>query len=359
MPLFVSSPVRADEAAPVGGIPSALACNPKDPRLKGVELPKGRGPEAEAAMACLWLQYLERKGAPVAPITVSASPGIPKAYLKTIRQSLAIGDRLTGQWADPGRSYEFVLANDPKWMCAKGGELVEPRSIGKGTQPKSWAQTEQSGCPGAKYFFGSWQGKNLGPDGATFFSWGLFTPKDWREVSRDPKRVGSPIWYLAFATHEHQHQLQGNVSNGVTFNGGGGSGRRNDGPVGWYSEGQAEYIGFMSAEISGARKDMRKFKLSQAREMVRDHGMKDLMITDNYTPKGWNSMYAAGFFAYEYLLAHYGLEKTVTWWREWNTEECGSGMREPCWMSKAPEIFGVSKDELISTLNDYIRRQIA
>ena len=40
--------------------------------------------------------------------------------------------------------------------------------------------------------------------------------------------------------------------------------------------------------------------------------------------------YGAGYLAYEYLLADYGLEKTVTWWRDWNTGECGTGKTWPC-----------------------------
>ena len=40
--------------------------------------------------------------------------------------------------------------------------------------------------------------------------------------------------------------------------------------------------------------------------------------------------YGAGYLAYEYLLAYYGLEKTVTWWSDSNTGECGTGKTWPC-----------------------------
>lgn len=356
--LLTASPVLAAE--PQSPKPtSELACDPKDPRLKGIDLPKGKGPEAEAAMACLWLQYLERSKAPVAPIKVTGSPTMPKQYLKTIRRSLEIGDRLTGEWADPNRSYEFVMSNDPKWMCQQGKKLVDPRAVGKGAQQQPWSKTFQSGCPGADYAFGAWQGKNLGENGQIYFSWGLFSPKDWRSIQSGANQRGNPIWYFAFATHENQHQLQNSVAYGPSEISDPIVSRSFGAPGTWFYEGQAEYLGFMSAEISGARENMRDFKIQQARENVREYGMKDLMVAVNYEPKGFQSPYSAGFFAYEYLLAHYGLEKTVTWWRDWNSGECEMGTMQPCWVLKAEELFGMPAEELLADINEYIKKQIA
>lgn len=347
--------VQVNPAAP----PDTLACDPKDPRLKGIALPKGKGPEAEVAMACLWLQYLERRNAPVAPINVSGSPTVPKKYLKTIRQSLTTGDRLTGQWADPNRSYEFHISNNPKWMCEQGKKLVDPRAVGKGEQKQPWSQTFQSGCPGADYGFGAWQGMNLGDNGQVYFSWGLFSPKDWKSVLPGANQRGNPIWYFPFATHENQHQLQQSVAYGPSSINEPIATRPRGGPGTWFYEGQAEYIGFMSSEISGARKNMREFKIQQARQNIKENGMKDLMVAIDYRPEGFQSPYSAGYFAYEYLLAHYGLEKTVTWWRDWNSGECEVGTWEPCWVTKSEELFGMPAQQLIDTLNDYIKKQVA
>ena len=47
-------------------------------------------------------------------------------------------------------------------------------------------------------------------------------------------------------------------------------------------------------------------------------------------PRSSELHHGAGYLAYEYLLAHYGLEKTVTWWSDWTTGECGTGKTWPC-----------------------------
>lgn len=356
---LVISPVAADVQVTPAAPPSELACNPKDPRLKGITLPKGRGPEAEAAAACLWLQYLERKNVPVAPIKVTGSPTMPKKFLKTIRKSLETGDRLTGQWADPNRSYEFVMSNDSKWMCKQGKKLVDPRAVGKGAQPQPWAQTFQSGCPGADYAFGAWQGKNLGENGQIYFSWGLFAPEDWKDVLPGANQRGNPIWFFPFATHENQHQLMNSVAYGPSSITEPIATRPMGAPGTWFYEGQAEYIGFMSAEISGARKNMRDFKIEQAKQNIKENGLRDLMVAIDYQPKGFQSPYSGGYFAYEYLLAHYGLEKTVTWWRDWHSGECEMGTFPICWVKRSEELFGMPAEELVDTLNDYIVRQIS
>jgi hypothetical protein len=49
----------------------------------------------------------------------------------------------------------------------------------------------------------------------------------------------------------------------------------------------------------------------------------------------------------------------VTWWSDWNTGECGTGKTWPCWVSKAPELWGMTSEEMIDVLNAYVAEQLS
>jgi hypothetical protein len=154
--------------------------------------------------------------------------------------------------------------------------------------------------------------------------------------------------------------MQSYVSNAVTLNYGSADGRRNDGPVGWYSEGQAEYIGFTTSELTKERTNMRGYKIARARLGLKNNGWAAYDLRNEEQQRSSELHYGAGYLAYEYLLAHYGLEKTVTWWRDWNTGECGSGKTwQLCWVSKAPELWGMTSEEMIDVLNAYVAQQLS
>ena len=349
-------PAWSTKAALPASAYAGLACDVADPRLKKVRLPNGNGPEARVAAACLHLQYLERAGAPTAPITVTTSPTFPSKHAAVARKSIIAGDRLTGQWGSPSHSYELVLSNDAEWLCAKGKEVVDPRAVGKSSQNPPWAETFQSGCPGAGYALASWRGMNLGPEADVYLSWQLIEANDWAWIK---DMVGGPLAYYPYWTHEFQHQMQSSESNAVTLVLGAPNGQMNDGPVGWYSEGQAEYLGFMTSELTKERTNRRAGKLESARRGLKVNGWATYDLGDEAQNRSSDLHYGAGYFAYEYLLAHYGLEKTVTWWNDWNTSECGTRKTWPCWVSKAPELWGMTSEQMIDVLNAYVAQQLS
>jgi len=283
---------------------AGLACDVADPRLKKIRLPNGVGPEARVAAACLHLQYLDRAGAPTAPISIAASPTFPKKLIPTARKSIAAGDRLTGQWGSPSRSYQLVLSNDADWLCAKGKEIVGPGDVGKSSVVPPWTGVFQSGCPGAGYSMASWQGMNLGQDADTYFSWQLIEPADWAWIKDMPLDQSlavndeSPLWYFPYWTHEFQHQMQSYVSNVVTLNYGSADGRRNDGPVGWYSEGQAEYIGFTTSELTKERSNMRAYKIARAQLGLKNNGWAAYDLRNEEQQRSSELHYGAGYLAY-------------------------------------------------------------
>jgi hypothetical protein len=66
-------------------------------------------------------------------------------------------------------------------------------------------------------------------------------------------------------------------------------------------------------------------------------------------------MYATGFFAYEYLAAHYGIPATFDWLTSWNSATCTSA---DCWRDTAQQTFGTSGDELLRVLSTYVTAQL-
>ena len=49
----------------------------------------------------------------------------------------------------------------------------------------------------------------------------------------------------------------------------------------------------------------------------------------------------------------------MTWWSDWNTGECGTGKTWPCWVSKVPELWGMTSEEMIDVLNAYVAEQLS
>ena len=49
----------------------------------------------------------------------------------------------------------------------------------------------------------------------------------------------------------------------------------------------------------------------------------------------------------------------MTWWSDWNTGECGTGKTKPCRVSKAPELWGKTSEEMIDVLNAYVAEQLS
>ena len=99
--------------------------------------------------------------------------------------------------------------------------------------------------------------------------------------------------------------------------------------------------------------------MESARRGLKVNGWATYDLGDEAQNRSSDLHYGAGYFAYEYLLAHYGLEKTVTWWNDWNTSECGTRKTWPCWVSKAPELWGMTSEQMIDVLNAYVAQQLS
>lgn len=325
---------------------AGLACSPFDRRLRGVALPNGVGPEARAAAACWQLEWRTRSGVPAPPIKVHASPDFPAWLVKRITTATATGHRLFGRFADV-RTYEVIASVDPQYSCRKGAEIFDPRITPVPQGLRSWSQAWNSGCPGTDYSPGGWTAYLLGETGQEYIAWTLIRPED-RQMLTD-KNVLGPTWFMGAASHEFVHSIQIQ--------------RALDSPRGmesigrWFGEGQAQYLGNTAAAYTIGPKDIRSAQLRQLRDVMRQEKVTtvdfEAMGRDFQTPLVW----PAGYFAYEWLVAHFGIDATFAWWDAWNTD-CEQPGQGTCWREKTPELMGMDADTLIDRLNDYVNAQV-
>ena len=326
---------------------AGLACDPGDPRLAGIALPNGSGPEARAAAACARLAWIEGASATLAPITVIAEPGADSEFVNTIGVALRAGDRILGRFGSPNRSYEWLWGSDPVFACARGTDLVDGRLQPGSPLRQPWASTINSGCPGSEYSLGLGSARALGPTGDIYFAYSLITPSDLKRIDR--KQVGTPLWFGRFASHEmvHAMQLQRGAGNPYGF----------DSLPSWFGEGVAQYLGFAAGEYSVGPADMRQYSLNALRNDVQRAGIAqvDLRTADRVP----GLPYSAGYFAAEYLFAHYGIGATFDWYAKWNDPNCPRSMTMSCPEALAPSLFGMSLDALYERLNAYVNAQVS
>ena len=323
-----------------------LACDPFDSRLKKKKLPNGVGPEARVAAACIQIAWIEGGKRARPPVKITFSPSFPKKYKKIIKKSIQGGERIYGHLTYPGTRYEAVFGSDESWMCDYGKENVDTRAIGKGTQFQSWASDRNSGCPGAPSGFAGWEPKILGANGETIFMWSFVRKKDLKEFERGPSN------WLKFVSHEFVHGVQSQKAYALGFRGG-----PPISPDRWYGEGQAQYIGFSTGGLVASPADLRPFALQELKRDLKRYKLKSVDMNN----VGFNSnselAFSAGYFAYEYLLAHYGLERTFNFYTDWASAPCSGNFNE-CWRGSAQTVFGKSADQLMDDLNKYINSQI-
>lgn len=338
----VSPSVRATlPAAAYGG----LACDPFDPRLKKVAMANGVGPEARVADACMRLEWLSRAGTPTPPISVVASPTYPAPMVKRVTAGIAAGHRLFGRFADVA-SYSALASRDPAFSCARGAEIT----AGRLTYPQniqSWQGAFNSGCSGSSYSASSWTSTILGPGGRDYFGWTL-TDKDQNSHFRDRNVLG-PMWFLGAVSHEFAHSIQMQRSMPAT---------RGQESIGrWFGEGQAQYLGNTAAAYTIGPPTIRAAQLRQLKDVMKQERVQSIDLASMESDWRTNLVYPAGYFAYEWLVAHFGLDATFAWWNSWNTgcEQPGSSI---CWRQRAPELFGMTDAELIAKLNDYVNAQV-
>lgn len=352
--LLAGSPVAVASGDPAPSVKAplaksayaGLACNPFDRRLRKTALNNGQGPEARVASACWQLQWKSRAKASVPTITVHSSSTFPSRLVKRLRKGVAAGHRLFGAYADVS-SYEVLASTDPAYSCRMGKELVDPRNTADPTGIRDWAETWNSGCAGSDYGPGGWTSAILGEGGREYFGWTLIKPEQQQMLT--DKNVLGPTWFMGAVSHEFAHSIQMQRSL-ETRNGQESMGR-------WFGEGQAQYLGNFAAALTIGPKDIRSAQLRQLRDVMREEGVRTIDLESMERDWQTNLVYPAGYFAYEWLVAHYGTEATFTWWNEWNSDcpEPGKGI---CWRAKAEDLYGMSAKELLGTLNDYVNAQV-
>lgn len=328
-----------------------LACDPFDKQLGKTLLNNGVGPEARVAAACWALEWQARAKVRVPKITIHASPGFPKTLTKRIATGTAAGHRLFGRFADV-HTYESLASVDSLYSCATGKRLVDPR-VTSVLKRDPWSKTWNSGCPGTDYGPGGWTSASLGDGGKQYFAWTLIKPEQ-RQMLTDTNVLG-PTWFMGAVSHEFVHNIQ--MQRSADPDNAGFPERGQESIGRWFGEGQAQYLGNYAAGLTIGPKDIRSAQLAQLRDVMREEGIKQIdlgaMVNDWQT----NLVYPAGYFAYEWLVAHYGAEATFTWWNSWNAgcEEPGSGK---CWRAKSQELFGMGSETLIKELNSYVNAQL-
>jgi hypothetical protein len=330
---------------------AGLACNPFDRRLSKTLLNNGIGPEARVAAACWQLEWRSRAKAPVPPITVYASKTYPASMVSRVKKATAAGHRLFGRFADV-RSYEALVSRDAAFSCREGKKLVDPRNTADPGVIREWSEAYNSGCPGTDYSPSGWTSTILGEGGREYFAWTLTGP-DANNHFTDSNTLG-PMWFLGAMSHEFVHSIQMQRSLEAK-NAPGCCGQESIGR--WFGEGQAQYLGNYVAGLTIGPKDIRSAQLRQLREVMREEKVRTIDLASMESDWRTNLVYPAGYFAYEWLVAHYGAEATFTWWNEWNSECERPGSGE-CWRAKSQELYGMSADELLKKLNAYVNAQV-
>lgn len=352
--MLLASPTAAAKKDPAPTVkapaPAAfykgLACNPFDRKLRKTALNNGQGPEARVAAACWQLEWRSRGKVRKPKITVYSSPGFPKSLVKRVKVGIAAGHRLFGRFADV-TSYEALMSVDPEYSCKAGKRLFDHRNFVDPGNFRDWETAYNSGCPGSNYSPAGWTSQILGEGGREYFGWTLVKPEQ-RQMLEHSQVLG-PAWFMGAVSHEFAHSIQGQRSLETT-NGSESMGR-------WFGEGQAQYLGDFAAGLTTGPRDIRSYQLEQLREVMRDERVRTIDLES--MERDWQTglVYPAGYFAYEWLVAHFGIEATFEWWNEWNSDcpEPGKGI---CWREKSQELFGMSAEELLRTLNDYVNAQV-
>lgn len=357
---FTTTEVPKPEPSKTSPLPAAayagMACDPNDPRLTGLLLANGVGPEARAASACVQLDWLSGAAKSTRPITVQASPSVPSFLVDSARAGIAAGERLNGRYGSADRTYDMLISADPSWACTEGSSIYDAGAVGVSQHATPWAQQQNSGCPGSSSRNGGWLGAITGPTGAGYFAWTELQVSELTKTAASNE--GSPSWYLRFLAHEFAHAIQwqraanSSVSSVSSFG-------DIESPGSWFSEGQAQYLGFTAGSLTTTTPDMRGQMLAQLRERMAAHGLSSLDIAAHYPFNDMDLIYSSGYFAYEYLLAHFGSSALWNSWTLWNSSTCATPHENACWRAHSEQAFGVPADTLVAGINAYVNAQLS
>jgi hypothetical protein len=325
---------------------AGLACDPFAANLATLALPNGAGPEARAAAACIQQDWMSRAGTPKPQLTMHLSPNYPADWSAPIPRAVAAGDRLFGQYGTAGHTYEVFASADAAWSCAEGSRLVDGRPNTAAAAPMVWALATGSGCPGTNYSPGSGYPTNVGPNGLTYFTWSLITDPNHDGPIDDPD---SARGHVRFMSHEFVHTAQ---LERARFPLG-----RMQMPGVWFGEGMAQFLSYWAGSLSVGPADIRAYALSNLRRDMTKSGVKHVSIASVDTDANGELKYSTGFFAYEYLVAHFGIPATFDWISRWSASSCATAFNG-CWRDTAPELFGMSADLLMARLDAYVNAQL-
>ena len=330
-----------------------LACDPFDPAIKEIALPNGVGPEARAAAACVALEYVKNKNKNDPSIDVFASPSLPDWYVKIFKDSTRVGDQIFGSYGSSNRKYILLVSDDPEWLCSKGKEVLDPilaqtdRVTPNGTIPSNgWAGFNSSGCAGSTND-GYVHPYLIGKDFNISLTYKLL-PIKFNSVASDIYKVGTEVFFNQAIAHEFVHTTL--FQRGKSF-------RNGYAEPGWYGEGQADYLGWSASTLAFNSPDLRGFQLSSLKRSMGKSKLTTVNIEETPNAADSQMIYTAGYFAYEYLLAHYGLEKTWQLWDSWGNSNCSSVERRFCWKVNVERDLGLTSVQLNARLNQYINAQ--
>lgn len=330
-----------------------LACDPFDTRLKNYYLPNGIGPEARVSAACAALDWIE-SGAPTdVKITTYFSSDIPPIIQQRVKNSILAGERTFGKYGSKDRTYSILYSSDFEFSCITGKEIMK---LQKEMTPmiltenrNKWETNKNSGCDKEKFFPGGGEPKVFGKNLQNYFQWTLLNPEDIKPECLDNKC--NMMWWVKFLNHEYVHAIQFQRIKKQP--------RGPEDPGNWAGEGQAMFYQIQAGELHQGPGD---FRTNMMEELITDMNsaqISEIKIEEVSKSKVYNLSFSAGYFAWEYLIAHYGPEKAWSWWEVWNGSTCTVEGPDKCWRQASQKTFGKTDQQILKEINTYINAQLS
>ena len=330
-----------------------LSCDPFDPRLKNYYLPNGVGPEARVSAACAALDWID-SGAPTdINITTYFSSDIPPLIQQRVKNSILAGERTFGKYGSQDRTYSILYSTDFDFSCKTGKEIMLAQ---KETTPNilienrnKWELNNNSGCDKEKFIPGGGEPKVFGNDLQDYFSWTLLKPEDIKPECLDTKC--NMMWFLKFTNHEYVHAIQLQKLRKTP--------RGPEDPGNWAGEGQAMFYQIQAGELHQGPGDYRTNMMEELTSDMKSANISEVKIEEVSKSDVFNLPFSAGYFAWEYLIAHYGPEKAWSWWEIWSGSTCTVGGPDLCWRQASQKTFGKTDEQILRDINTYINAQLS
>ncbi len=323
------------------------ACDPDDPRIAAAKivLPKGDGPEARIAAACVALEWLENDPPNPTLVTELRGPTVHPQRNVTDKQGLLAMERLIGRrFQQPGSEILLlVIGSDMEWACTYGRDAIDPRI----PRPLPWTD-EWLGC-GTKQWVCS--GSNIGLTDGTRFIFGA-CPKSIIDGSKAPAKETK--WNGLRSGHELIQILFFEMTSGEW-----GVPRGRWGGLTARSAG-VQYYERAAAWLAGTPRDWRfdeagSGQYNDARDVWKEWRKTEAETRkafdfSTFVQQDWNTVEdpaatlsaSVTAFAGEYLIAHWGTGALFSWLS-------GEGSFE--------QVYGQSENELFEKIGAYVQQQ--